>query len=167
MNDAISKASSDHEQRMKQLQEQIEIIEKRFTEVTDRNREEEIRLRREKTRVENSLSNKISAYDNDMASKRKYLDNLKMNYEKELKEYASLKEHFDQVDEDIGRSMEEDRAISASKRRELFGMWVLDQAAASIQKIVRGRQARFMVAKLKAKKNKKKGKKGKGKKGKK
>lgn len=159
MNDAINKATFDHEQRVKQLQEQNDLTEKKYAEMMERNREEELRLRREKTRVETSLSAKISSYDTDMAEKKRILDELKSSYEMELKEYAELKEHFDRVDEDIGRSKEEEDVLSAVVMREQFGLWVLDQAAATIQKIVRGRIARFMVAKLKAKKNKK-GKKG-------
>jgi hypothetical protein len=160
MDDAISKATSDHENRMRQLKDQIEVMEKRYTEVMDKNKDEEVRLRREKIRVESALKSKLSAYDEDMATRKTTLEDLKASYEKENEEYRILKEHFDQVDEDIGRSNEEEDILQAVLNRQNFGEWVLHNAAATIQKIIRGRRARAAVAKLKAKRNKKKGKKG-------
>lgn len=52
MEDAITKATSDHELRMKQLQDQVDGMERQTQEVMDKNRDEEQRLRKEKTRAE-------------------------------------------------------------------------------------------------------------------
>jgi hypothetical protein len=81
----------------------------------------------------------------------------------ESAEYATLKEHFDKIDADIARNDEEERILAAIQRREDFGKFILFRAAANIQKIHRGKTAREMIAKLKAKLKKggKKGKKGK------
>lgn len=79
----------------------------------------------------------------------------------ESAEYAKLKEHFDRIDVDIARADEEERILAAIQRREKFALEVLHKACANIQKIARGRIARAVVAKLKAKKGKKGGKKGK------
>lgn len=160
MDDAIKKATSDHESRMKQLKEQIDAMEKRYADIMDKNKDEEVRLRREKTRVESALKAKLSEYDVDMVARKKALDEITASFEKEKDEYRILKEHFDQVDEDISRSNEEEDILSAVLNRQSFGEWVLNHAAATIQKIVRGRHARAIVTKLKAKRNKKRGKKG-------
>ena len=163
MSEAVHKATADHDLRMKQLQDQIDALEKQYAENMERNRDEEQRLRKEKTRAETALSAKITAYDNDMTTKKKILAELTAAFTQEAAEFSVLKEHFDEVDDDICRSLEEENIIQAVSRREEFGKWVLDHAAWTIQKIVRGRRDRAIVAKLKSKKGKKKGK-GKGKK---
>ena len=99
-----------------------------------------------------------------MAARAAQLKELTESFEKESAEYAKLKEHFDRIDLDISRNDEEERILAAIQRREDFARHVLNHACANIQKIARGRIARAVVAKLKAKKGK--GKKG-GKKGKK
>lgn len=164
MNDAINKATNDHDQRMRQLQDQIEALERQNADIADRNRDEEVRLRKEKTRAEVALAAKIALYDADMASKKQILAELTAAYREEVAEYAILREHFDEIDADISRSEDENKILDAVKRRELFGRWVLDRAATNIQKYIRGRSTRIIVAKLKAKLKKKR--KGKGKKGK-
>lgn len=167
MNDAISKATADHELRIRQLQDQVDGMERQISEVIERNKEEELRLRKDKTRSEITLSAKIAQYDEDMIARRSTRDELSTSYEVELKEYAALKEYFDQVDADIRRSQEEERIIAAVEMRADYGTYVLNVFVSNIQKIVRGHQARVVVTKLKAKKGGKgKGAKGKGKKGK-
>ncbi len=162
MNEAINKATADHELRMRQLQDRVDALERNVNEVIEKNKEEEQRLRREKSRMESALNAKIAQYDEDMDARQKTLDELNQAFTKEAAEYALLKEHFDKIDADIGRHNEEDNLLAAVKRREEFGHYVLFFAAAQIQKIFRGRQAREIVAKMKAKSKKgKKGKKGK------
>lgn len=164
MSDAVSKATADHELRMRQLQDQVDGMERQTQEIMEKNREEESRLRREKTKAENTLNAKIALYDEDMKSRQKTLEDLRFSFKQEEQEYSKLKEYFDKVDANINRSDEEERIIAAIARREEFGRRVLHDAAATIQKIARGRIARAFCTKLKSKKG---GKKGKGKKGKK
>lgn len=163
MSDAISKATADHELRMRQLQDQVDGMERQSVEVMEKNRDEEYRLRREKTKAESALNAKIAQYDEDMKARQATHEEIKIAFKRESKEYAILKEHFDKVDADINRNLEEERIIAAIKKRVAFGARVLHVAAATIQKIARGRQARAAVAKLKSK-SKGKGKKGKKKK---
>lgn len=163
MSDAISKATTDHELRMRQLQDQVDGMERQTVEVMEKNREEEQRLRKEKNRSESALNSKIAQYDEDMSSRQRAYEDIAAAFAKESADYAVLKEYFDKVDADIGRTSEESRILAAVKRRADFGQRVLFMAAAYIQKMVRARQARAFVAKLMAKK-KKKGKGGKKKK---
>lgn len=119
-------------------------------------------MRREKTRMENTLNAKIAQYDEDMQSRTSVLADLNSKLAEESREYAKLKEHFDRIDADINRQEEEAGLLAAVARREAFGKWVLDNAATKILKVLRGRNARKVVAVLKAKSKKgKKGKKGK------
>mmetsp|Transcript_37471 Transcript_37471/g.38157 ORF Transcript_37471/g.38157 Transcript_37471/m.38157 type:complete len:376 (+) Transcript_37471:136-1263(+) len=166
MSEAVNKATGDHELRMKQLQDQVEGLERQLGDLSERNREEELRLRKDKGRVENAESTKIMQYDEDMNARRQQLEDLQSTFDVETSEYAILKEYFDKVDADLGRNEEEESILAAVSRREAFGMNVLCRAVIIIQKIARGRRARAEVAKLRAKKRKGK-KKGKGKKGKK
>lgn len=162
MSDAISKATADHELRMRQLQDQVDAMERQSAEVIEKNREEEQRLRKEKIRAESTLNSKIVQYDEYMIARELELLELKRQFEIESRDYAVLKEYFDKVDADITRSAEEEYIIAAIKTRERFGYRVLDDAATMIQKIVRGRQVKAVYAKMKAKAKKgKKGKKGK------
>lgn len=159
MNEAIAKATADHELRMRQLQDRVDAMERQVHEVVEKNKEEEQRMRREKSRIESALNSKISQYDEDMESRQKTLNELQSQFGEESSRYASLKEHFDKIDADIARMNEEDTLLAAVRRREEFGARVIFRAAANIQKIFRGRQARKVVAAMKAKS--KKGKKGK------
>lgn len=161
MNEAINKASADHELRMRQLQDRVDAMERQVNEVVEKNKEEEQRMRREKSRMETALNAKIAQYDEDMEVRQKTLDELNQAYAKEAAEYAALKEHFDKIDADISRNNEEEELLACVQRREDFGHLVLFFAASQIQKIFRGRQAREIVAKMKAKSKKGKGKKGK------
>jgi len=63
MTDAIAKATTEHEMRMRQLQDQVDGFERSSTEVMDRNKEEEGRLRKDKGRAESALNAKIAQYD--------------------------------------------------------------------------------------------------------
>lgn len=161
MNEAINKATADHELRMRQLQDRVDAMERSVNEVVAKNKDEEQRLRKEKSRMEHALNAKIAQYDEDMASRTATLTELNDHLTVEFAEYAVLKEHFDKIDADISRSDEEERILAAVKRREQFGNRVLFLAAANVQKIQRGKTARAAYEKMKAKM--KKGKKGKGK----
>jgi hypothetical protein len=161
MNEAINKATADHELRMRQLQDRVDAMERSVNEVVAKNKDEEQRLRKEKSRMEHALNAKIAQYDEDMALRSATLAELNDHLTVESAEYAVLKEHFDKIDADISRNDEEERILAAVKRRELFGNRVLFLAAANVQKIQRGKTARAAYEKMKAKM--KKGKKGKGK----
>lgn len=163
MSEAINKAMADHDLRMRQLQDQLDAMERQSAELTERNREEEHRLRKEKARTESALAAKIQQYDEDMSERQRTLEELNTLFMKESQEYAILKEHFDRLDFDQERQNEENAILSLAKKREDFGRLVLFKAAQAIQKIVRGRQGRERVSKLKSKGKKggKGGKKGK------
>ena len=159
MSEAISKAASDHELRVRQLQDQLDSLERQSTEVTEKNKEEEQRLRKEKTRTENNLSEKIALYDEDMESRRVELEEMTKCFEQESAEYAELKEYYDKIDADLAREKEENDILAAVARRQAFAEKVFSKAACRIQCIARGRQARARVHAMKSKG--KKGKKGK------
>ena len=156
MSEAIQKATLDHDIRMRQLTDQIDGLERQYIEIMERNKDEESRLRREKSRAENSLTLKITNYDNEMITKKNILLSLNNAYNNEMSEYLLLKKHFDEVDEDIGRSLIEDNILQSVMKREEFGRWMLNQAAINIQKYYRGNIGRVVAMKLKAKRNKKK-----------
>eukprot|EP01041_Mallomonas_annulata_P006202 gene6202-12568_t len=162
MNEAVGKATADHDLRMKQLQDQVEGMERQLNELTERSREEELRLRKDKGRVETALSAKIAQYDEDMDARRKNLEDLQRSFDEETLQFGVLKEYFDKVDADLNRNTEEEDILAAVARRETYGDRLLGRAVSMIQKIARGRRARAEYAKLKAKQRKsKKGKKGK------
>lgn len=161
MGEAIAKATSDHEIRMKQLQDQLEGLTRQLHEVAERNREEELRLRKEKNRAESALSAKITQFDQDMESRNTIITDIEANLKQDTEEYNILKEYFDKVDADLNREREEQRILDAVKKRFAFSIRCCDFAAIQIQKIARARKARQEVSKLKSKKGGKKGKKGK------
>lgn len=136
MNDAISKATNDHELRMRQLQDRVDSMERQIYEVIDKNKEDEIRLRKEKIRIEINLNAKISSYDENMSLKTNYYESLKNDFENETKEYNILKEYFDKIDLDLSKESEEDRILLAVKNHSLFASTFLDLAATTIQKVI-------------------------------
>ena len=159
MSDAINKTTADHELKMRQLQDQIDSVERQLHESIDRNKDEELRLRKEKFRAENTLAEKIKQYDEDMKVRQHQLMEINEVYNKELDEYRILKEYFDKADADIARSVEEDEILAVASRRAEFGMKVLYDAAKYIQKVARGKIGRGIVVKLKGGGKKKGGKK--------
>lgn len=160
MSDAIAKATSDHDLRVRQLQGSLDSTERLLADMTEKNREEEQRMRKEKNRSEATLNAKIASYDEDMASRHRVLAETEQNYAKELAEYAQLKEHFDRIDADLALANEEAEVLKAVERRVAFATNVLDGYTVLIQKIVRGKLGRIRVNKLKPKpKGGKKGKK--------
>jgi predicted nucleic acid-binding Zn-ribbon protein len=151
MTDALTKASADHEVRMKQLHDQVDALERQLAEVVEKDRDDEIRMRKEKGRAESALNAKIAQYDEDMGARQKNLQELKELYSVEAKEYSVLKEYFDRIDSDLNRAAQEETILASVAKRRAFGVAVLHRAAATIQKIARGRIARAAVAKMKAK----------------
>merc|ERR1711991_780737 len=77
MSEAIAKAASDHELRVRQLQDQLDNLERQSNEVIEKNRDDEQKLRKEKHRSEHALSEKIQLYDEDMESRRRELKHMK------------------------------------------------------------------------------------------
>ena len=164
--EAISKATSEHEVHMRQLQDTVESLDRQLSEVMKKNRDEEQILRKDKTRTEKDLNAKIAQYDDEMEDKRRSQDEIIKLFEAEKAEYAVLKEHFDRVDCDNKMNSEEDTILDATQCRDDFVQMLMAKAATKIQSIFRRKFSRD-VLKLKeklAKKKKKGGKKG-GKKG--
>lgn len=164
--EAIHKATEDHQNRIKELQDKLKLYEGNVKDLTDKDHDEELRYRKDKNKSEAALNTKIDEYNHEMTIRREQLSELEGNYDRELKEYNILKEYFDKVDADIALKAYEASLLKAVLDREKYGTQYLFNNAVKIQKIVRGRQARKLYLKMKSKKNKKKGK-GKGKKGKK
>ena len=151
MTDAIAKATSDHDLRMRQLQSSLDQTERGLVELMERNREEEQRMRKEKNRSEAALNAKIAQYDEDMTSRQKVLTETRAAFAAESAELARLKEHFDRIDADLALAREEEEILAAVARRANLGRRVMDGFAIRIQKIARGRIGRAIVAKLKPK----------------
>jgi hypothetical protein len=151
MSEAITKATTDHDIRMRQLQDLVGGLERTVAETIERNRDEEQRLRKDKTRIENTLNQKIAQYDTDMTAKSDLLNELDANLDAETAQYKELKEHFDKVDADKKFSEEEDNILNAVLRRKAFGTAILERFLVKIQKVFRGHLGRAAVAKLKPK----------------
>jgi len=159
MTEAIAKATSDHDLRTRQLQGSLDATDRSLSELMERNREEELRLRKEKNRAEATLNAKIAQYDEDMIARQKVLSEMNASFSAESEEYARLKEHFDRIDADLGLAREEEEILAAATRRAQLGQRIVDRFAILIQKIVRGKIGRNIVNKMKPKGGKKGGKK--------
>ena len=97
MNDAITTATAAHELRMRQLQDQVDGMERQLAEILERNKDEELRMRKEKSRAEVVVAGKIAQYDEDMAQRKVQLEELTTAYKAESAEYSVLKVYYDQV----------------------------------------------------------------------
>jgi len=149
--EAIAKATSDHELRMRQLQDQVDGLEKNFNETVDKNREVELKLRKDKARQEKELNGKVKTYDDDMKMKREELDKMKSDFASESVEFAVLKEYFDKIDADLGRESEEEDLLAAVKNRAAFALNYIERSITKVQSVARGRISRAEVEKLKKK----------------
>ena len=155
MSEAMTKASADHDMRMRQLSDQVGGMQRQAAETIEKNREEEQRLRKDKARSEHALNAKIAQYDEDMSVRKATYDEMQETFRLENEEYKKLREHFDRVDADIGLKNEEDELLAAVKRRAEFGKIITSRGVIKIQTIIRGHIARVHVAKLKPKHGKK------------
>lgn len=167
MTDTLDQAATDHQARSVQLHERFASLTQTLAEESESHREVEAQLRRYKSRLESQLSAKIKAYDSAMKERSDEIRTIREQLTAEEAEYRVLKEHFDKIDANTDRMKEENRRLLAVKARNDAALKWMDDTAATIQKIVRGRQTRAEVAKLKSKKSKKGKKGGKGKKAKK
>jgi chromosome segregation ATPase len=152
--EAISKATSDHELRMRQLQDAVDNMDKNLNETVEKNREVEVRLRKDKARHEKELNGKILSFDTDMEDRRRTLQKMEKDFSNESSEFAVLKEYFDKIDADLGRESEEENILGAVKARVDFAAKYISDACAKLQSLARGRISRAEVAKLKSKKKK-------------
>ena len=151
MSDAITKATTDHEIKMRQLQDQVGGLERTVAETIEKNREEEQRLRKDKGRAEHALNAKIAQYDADMSAKNNTLKELDALLAVETAEFASLREHLDKTDADAKLKDEEDAILEAVKRRRAFGDAIVNRFVIKIQALVRGKIGRNIVARLRPK----------------
>ena len=160
MAEAITKHTSDNEIRMKQLQDQLDGLGRNLNEMNERNREDELKARRDKTKAEAALAAKIAQFDQDMSDRTTTLEDLEIKLEAETKEYQVLKEYFDKVDADLNRERKEEEILDAVRRRNTVATYLYEHSVILIQSIMRARKARQEISKMKSKKGKK-GKKGK------
>jgi len=159
MGEAIKKAEVDHDLRMRHLHDQADALEKQLDDMTRNNRDEETRLRKEKTRAENILNNKIAQYDADMSSKKTAYDELLREFKEEQVEHTELSEYFKRVDLDCAHDESEQRLLQLVLRREDYALTCLG-IVRKIQALFRGFALRN-ANKAKKGKDKKKDKKGK------
>jgi len=151
MGDAVGKATTDHEIKMRQLQDQVGGLQRTVAETIEKNREEEQRLRKDKGRAEHALNAKIAQYDADMSAKNNTLKELNALLEAETAEFAQLREHLDKTDADTKLREEEEFILDAVKRRRAFGDAIVNRYVIRIQALVRGKIGRNIVAKLRPK----------------
>lgn len=133
--EAITKATSDHELRMHHLQDAVDALERQLLEVQKENRQREDSLRAEKSKAEKKLNNQLADYDDSMDTKRKSEEEIRKMYEADKIEYALLKEYFDRVDSDITLEKEEERILRGVQRRDEYVTHLLDKAARLITKL--------------------------------
>ena len=95
----------------------FDALDRQLAEIVENNREDEIRLRKEKGQAESALNGKIAQYDEDMGARLKTMDDLKSSYDIESKEYGVLKAYFDRIDTDVNRGAEEEKILAAVARR--------------------------------------------------
>lgn len=163
MGEAIKKAEVDHDLRLRHLHDQVDGLEKQLDDMTRNNRDEETRLRKEKTRAENILNNKIAQYDADMSSKKAAYDELLREFQAEQAEHSELNEYFKRVDLDCAHDQSEQRLLQLVVRREDYALMCLG-IVSRIQALFRGFALRNANKAKKGKDKKGKDKKGKGKK---
>ena len=106
------------------------------------------------------MTNLIAKYDADMSEKQSTMDEMTLKYEKEKAEFLELQAHFDRVDANAATDEAERKILEEVAMLNGAADKILADAAAQIQKRIRGIVDRAIVAKLKKKKGKK-GKKGK------
>ena len=158
--EAVTKATSDHEVRMAHLQDTVEALERQLAEFQKENRQREDYLRAEKSKAEKKLNNQLAEYDDSMDTRRQSEEEIRKMFEADKAEYAILKEHFDRVDSDSRLEEEEERMLRAVQRRDEFVSQLLNKAATVITRLFLRNSHRVKVREKLLKKRKKGKKKG-------
>lgn len=153
-------AKGKFDETMTKLEEQETKLDGKMNETLTDNTGLELGSRKKKLKTQKELSLSIEKYDKTMAEKQSEIDALRKVHATEYKELLEKREYFRKWDAERGRIAEEEKLIAAENRKKAEAQKVLDDAAAAVQKIFRGMQARKATRKGK----KRKGKKRKGKK---
>jgi len=111
-------------------------------------------MRKKINRSFNEVNTLIFQYDQDMTKKYVEYEELQRRHHVEKSRLAILEEHFRKVDRDLANEAEEERIIAEEQARLDSIQKRIDDSAARIQALYRGRKARTVL------KKKKKGKKG-------
>lgn len=133
-------------------------LEEQIKTVREENKTKEAALRKKMNKSLAEVQTAVEKYDTDMGEREARSIELQTKYDEEKVKLQELEEHFNKVDAENARIAEEERIISDIQARENAAKKVLDDAAAMVQKHMRGFLARREFKKL-LKSSKKKGKK--------
>lgn len=158
MEQSIKKAEETHKANSEKLLEEIRTMTIDLDDESAKHRDQEAALRKKKERVEAEINALKTKYDEDMGDMRAKIKDLRDKMAVEKEELRVLEEHFAKVDANEARKQDEEARLNAFRNRVKAAEKVLDDAAANIQKVVRGKQLRAFVRQLMNKK--KKGRKG-------
>ncbi len=143
---------------MNQLRDEFQKLERTLKELIEKNHEDELKYRKEKNKAEAAVDEKTREYNENMDLRRTELQKINDDMERDLIEYNKLKEYFDDVDRRLALEERDRQIIKHYRDTAAHGWKVLNNAVTKIQKIYRGRKARALYTKMKAKrKGKKKG----------
>jgi hypothetical protein len=154
----MDKANTEHSALTTALTEQVVKLEEQIKTVREANKTNEAALRKKMNKSLAEVQSAVQKYDNDMGEREAKSIELQKKYEEEKVMLQALEEHFNKVDAENARIAEEDRIINEIQARENAAKKVLDDAAAMVQKHIRGFLSRREFKKL-LKASKKKGKK--------
>ncbi|EGD76495.1 hypothetical protein PTSG_07612 [Salpingoeca rosetta] len=143
----------------KQLNEQLDKLEKELASMRKKHKDEETKLRKRKLKLQAQIEGWIMKYDQDMGEKQRELDGIQQQYGAESKQLQELEERFNVLEIEYNRIMEERRAEREYKQQAEEEMQKMIRAALLIQSCWKAYKSRKAARKAAAKKNKKKGKK--------
>jgi hypothetical protein len=150
------------DEEMKSLQKQRDDLQKQLLNQNEAHTKEELKLRD----INLSLSRKIETISNDkvlQTAKEEELSAISSLLEQQRIRRTELEEHFELVDKNNAAKKREEDALQLVQALKTKAQALLDNGAAQLQKLYRGKRDRALVAKMKSSR-KKGGKKG-GKKG--
>ena len=148
-----------HEETKKNLEQQIEGLEKEIAELLKSNSGQEMGLRNEFKRIEGNLYEKIKEYDGEMEDKEAALEDINGKFEAEKQEMHDIDELFKQINSEKVRIEQEESQHKKKEAERNQQLALLHKAAQWIQAHWRGLNDRRAYDKMRKKKKKRGGKK--------
>lgn len=141
----------DSEAKLAKLNQDFETASKVFDKMVDQHRDNEQKIRKKKSKIEQECENWIAKYDVEMAEKQDEYEEIDAVYTEEKKRLNELEEKFAVLSEEYNKIIEERRLVREKKEAEEAEFIARTDAATFIQAHFRAWRVRKVLKRMRKK----------------